>query len=47
LLGRDNGAFVGRIATDGSAVRAPPIPLGGAGFLVQTSNGNLYALATR
>jgi outer membrane protein assembly factor BamB len=47
FLGRDNGAFVGRVATDGSPVRAPPVPLGEAGFLVQTSNGNLYALATR
>jgi outer membrane protein assembly factor BamB len=47
FLGRDNGAFVGRFATDGSAVRAAPVPLGEAGFLVQTSNGTLYALATR
>jgi outer membrane protein assembly factor BamB len=47
FLGRENGAFVGRFATDGSPVRAAPVPLGGMGFLVQTSNGNLYALATR
>jgi len=47
FLGRDNGAFVGRLATDASPVRAAPVALGGAGFLVQTSNGNLYALATR
>ncbi len=47
FLGRDNGAFVGRVATDGSAVRAPPVPLGSGRFLVQTSNGSLYALATR
>ena len=47
FLGRDNGAFVGRLATDGSPVRAAPVALGSAGFLVQTSNGNLYALATR
>jgi outer membrane protein assembly factor BamB len=47
FLGRDNGAFVGRFETDGSPVRAAPIPLGGAGFLVQTSNGTLYALATK
>ena len=47
FLGRDNGAFVGRFATDGSPVRAAPVALGTAGFLVQTSNGNLYALATR
>jgi outer membrane protein assembly factor BamB len=47
LLSRENGAFVGRFATDGSAVRTAPVPLGSTGFLVQTSNGTLYALATR
>jgi len=46
FLGRENGAFVGRFATDGSPVRAAPVPLTN-GFLVQTSDGNLYALATR
>ena len=46
LLARDSGAFVGRIATDGSAVRTAPVPLPN-GFLVQTSGGTLYALATR
>jgi outer membrane protein assembly factor BamB len=47
LLARETGAFTGRFATDGSPVRATPVPLAGTGFLVQTSNGNLYALATR
>jgi outer membrane protein assembly factor BamB len=46
FLGRDTGAFVGRIATDGSAIRSAPIPLGN-GFLVQSTGGNLYAIATR
>jgi outer membrane protein assembly factor BamB len=46
LLGRDTGAFVGRIPTDGTAIRSAPVPLGNA-FLVQTTGGNLYALATR
>lgn len=46
LLGRDSGAFAGRIATDGTAIRSAPVPLG-TGFLIQTSGGNLYALATR
>jgi outer membrane protein assembly factor BamB len=46
LLARDSGAFVGRIATDGSAVRAAPVPVAN-GFLVQTSGGTLYALAAR
>jgi outer membrane protein assembly factor BamB len=46
LLARDSGAFVGRVATDGSAVRVPPVA-SASGFLVQTSGGTLYALATR
>ncbi|MGH8722875.1 MAG: PQQ-binding-like beta-propeller repeat protein, partial [Burkholderiales bacterium] len=44
LLARDSGAFVGRAATDGSAVRAAPLALPG-GFLVQTQAGGLFALA--
>ena len=47
FLSRDTGAFVARFQTDGSPVRAAPVSLAGAGFLVQTSNGNLYALAPR
>jgi outer membrane protein assembly factor BamB len=46
FLGRDTGAFVGRFATDGTAIRSAPVALG-SGFLVQTSGGNLYAIATR
>jgi outer membrane protein assembly factor BamB len=44
LLSRDTGAFLGRVATDGSAVRAVPLPLPG-GVLVQTQSGGLFALA--
>jgi outer membrane protein assembly factor BamB len=44
LLSRDTGAFLGRVATDGSAVRAAPLRLPG-GFLVQTLSGGLFALA--
>jgi outer membrane protein assembly factor BamB len=44
FLARDTGAFVARIATDGGAVRAAPIRLPN-GFLVQTRNGGLFALA--
>lgn len=43
-LSREDGAFVARIATDGSAVRAQPLALN-VGFLVQTVNGGLYALS--
>jgi outer membrane protein assembly factor BamB len=46
LLGRDSGAFVGRVATDGTPIRTAPVALG-AGFLVQTSGGTLYSIATR
>lgn len=41
---RESGAFVARFATDGSAIRAAPLPLA-AGVLVQTANGGLYALS--
>jgi len=47
FLGRQNGAFVGRSATDGSPVRAAPVALGDGSFLVQTANGGVYALATK
>jgi outer membrane protein assembly factor BamB len=43
FLSRETGGFVGRIATDGSAIRASLLPLG-QGFLVQTQEGNLFAL---
>jgi outer membrane protein assembly factor BamB len=46
LLGQDTGAFVGRIATDGSPIVSPPVAISG-GILVQTSGGVLYAFATR
>jgi outer membrane protein assembly factor BamB len=44
FLARDSGAFVGRTGTDGSAIRANPVPVPG-GFLVQTRNGSLYRMA--
>jgi outer membrane protein assembly factor BamB len=46
FLGQETGAFVGRIATDGSPIVGAPVPLDG-GFLVQTSGGTLYAFSTR
>lgn len=46
LLRREDGALAARIATDGSAVSAPPGPIDG-GFIVQTRNGGLYALTLR
>ena len=44
VLARDSDAFVARAATDGSPVRAAPLRLP-EGFLVQTQDGSLYALA--
>jgi outer membrane protein assembly factor BamB len=43
FVARESGAFLGRIATDGSAVRVAPLRLA-EGLLVQTQNGGLYAL---
>ncbi len=43
FLARESGAFVGRIATDGSPVSTSPVLLPGGGFLVQTRKGGLYA----
>jgi len=46
LLSRDSGAFVARVATDGSPVSANPVSLPDGGFLIQTRNGGLYAFNT-
>ncbi len=43
FVARESGAFVARIATDGTAIRAAPLALP-AGFVVQTGRGGLYAL---
>jgi outer membrane protein assembly factor BamB len=44
FLARDSGNFVARGETGSGAVRAAPVPLG-AGLLVQTEDGGLFALA--
>lgn len=44
LLRREDGVFAARLTTDGSAIMADPQRIPG-GFLVQTRNGGLYALA--
>ena len=46
FLSRDSGAFVGRVATDGSPVSTNPVSLPNGGFLIQTRNGGLYAFST-
>jgi outer membrane protein assembly factor BamB len=43
FMARESGAFLARIATDGTPIRAAPLKLPG-GFLVQTQGGGLYAL---
>jgi outer membrane protein assembly factor BamB len=44
LLARETGAFAARAGTDGSPVRVAPLIVPG-GFVVQTQDGGLYALA--
>ena len=45
LLSQDDGSFVGRLKTDGSAISAEPQRVAG-GFLVQTHGGGLYAISS-
>lgn len=47
VLSRDDGAFVARIATDGSAVQVPPVALDLSTFLVQTRNGGVFAISVQ
>jgi outer membrane protein assembly factor BamB len=44
LLSRDSGDFIGRAATDGTDIAAPPVAMTG-GFVVQTRGGTIYAFA--
>jgi len=45
-LRSDNGRLVGRAKTDGSAIRTDPVR-SATGFVVQTVNGGIYAMAVR
>lgn len=47
LLSREDGSFAARIATDGSAISAPPVALDPSSFLVQTRNGGVYAITVQ
>lgn len=47
VLSRDDGAFVARIATDGSPIQVPPVAIDLSTFLVQTRNGGLYAISVQ
>jgi outer membrane protein assembly factor BamB len=47
LLSREDGSFAARIATDGSAIGAPPLALDARSFLVQTRDGGVFAIAVQ
>ena len=44
VLKSEDGSFVARRKTDGSAIRVSPVTLGD-GALIQTSDGGLYSIA--
>lgn len=44
VMSREDGAFVARIATDGSPIQVAPVALDLSTFLVQTRNGGVYAI---
>lgn len=46
LLSRQDGAYVGRLATDGSLATTQPAPLGG-GMLWQSEKGTLFSVSAR
>lgn len=45
VLSREDGSFVARVATNGSAIRVPPVALDLSTFLVQTRNGGIFAIS--
>ena len=47
LISREDGAFAARIATDGSAISAPPLALDSNSFVVQTRNGGVFAITVQ
>ena len=47
LLSREDGSFAARLATDGSAIGAPPVALDENKVLVQTRNGGVFAIAVQ
>jgi outer membrane protein assembly factor BamB len=44
VMSREDGAFVARIATDGSPIQVPPVAVDLSTFLVQTRNGGVFAI---
>lgn len=47
FLSREDGSFAARIATDGSAIGAPPVALDLSSFVVQTRNGGVFAITVQ
>jgi outer membrane protein assembly factor BamB len=47
LISREDGSFLGRVATDGSAIGARPTALDLTSFVVQTRNGGVFAIAVQ
>ncbi len=47
VFDRDDGRLVGRSSTDGGPITAAPIPIGEGNFVLQTREGNLYAMTLR
>lgn len=47
VMSREDGSFVARVATDGSAIQVPPVALDLSTFLVQTRNGGVYAISVQ
>jgi outer membrane protein assembly factor BamB len=47
LLSREDGSFAARIATDDSAISAPPRALDSNSFVVQTRNGGVFAITVQ
>lgn len=47
FLSREDGSFAARVATDGSAIGAPPAILNRESFAVQTRNGGIFAITVQ
>lgn len=47
FMSREDGSFTARLATDGSAIIAPPVALDLTSFVVQTRNGGVFAITVQ
>jgi len=47
VISREDGAFSGRVATDGSPISAAPVALDSNSFVVQTRNGGVFAITVQ